>query len=429
MDRKKNSKHRSNRKNSGNKSITISKKSYLTLQEITNRFSTVRQKLFLPRFLRRMKKLKIGGLSGGNRIQLLNDGDDCFDEFITSMKKARLSINMETYIFKSDEVGWKVAEILAGKALAGIEVNLIYDSWGCLGTSPAIFSYMRDAGVELIAYRPFLTLKRIGDPFFRERDHRKILVIDGRTAFIGGVNIGNEYAGKNFSGQGWRDTHLKIEGPSVKDVQFFFIENWYRSGGEILEQKNHFPNIRSVGKKIIMIMGSKGKKNLKPIKESYLSAIRYAQHSIYITNAYFIPTAKVLRALLAAAKRGVDVRLLLPGKTDVPFVKFGSRYLYKKYLKQGIRVFEYGKSVLHAKTAVIDGCWATVGSSNLDALSFRRNLEINAVILDQDACAEMEKQFFHDLKFSTEFKLEDIARRSLPGFFVEWFFYRFRNIL
>ena len=212
-------------------------------------------------------------------------------------------------------------------------------------------------------------------------------------------------------------------------MQFFFIENWYRSGGEILEQKNHFPNIRSVGKKIIMIMGSKGKKNLKPIKESYLSAIRYAQHSIYITNAYFIPTAKVLRALLAAAKRGVDVRLLLPGKTDVPFVKYGSRYLYNKYLKQGIRVFEYDKSVLHAKTAVIDGCWATVGSSNLDALSFRRNLEINGVILDQDTCAEMEKQFFHDLKYSAEFKDEDLARRSLPGFFVEWFFYRFRNIL
>jgi cardiolipin synthase len=178
-----------------------------------------------------------------------------------------------------------------------------------------------------------------------------------------------------------------------------------------------------------MIMGSKGKKNIKPIKESYLSAMGYARHSIYITNAYFIPTVKVQRALLAAARRGVDVRLLLPGKTDVPFVRHGSRYLYSRYLRSGIRVYEYGPAVLHAKTAVIDGCWATVGSSNLDALSFKRNLEINAVILDQNIGEEMERQFFHDAAQSGEITLDEMSRRPLVLRLLEWFFYRFRNYL
>lgn len=385
-----------------------------------------KNRYFLPSFFADIKSRGVGGISGGNRVTLVTDGDKFFDTILRAIDSAKKSINLETYIFNSDNVGWLVASRLAEKASQGVEVNLIYDAVGCIGTSRELFRMMEKAGVEIIEFNPFVPWRRYWNISFR--DHRKILVVDGKKAFVGGINIGAEYAGKKYSGGNWRDTHVVIEGPAVRDVQFFFMENWFRNGGEVLQTGLHFPELGNKGDILLMILCSRNRKKGKPVQESYISAINNARDSVFITNAYFIPDAKIYRALVRAASRGVDVVLLLPGESDIPIVKYASRYLYKRYLKKGIRIFEYNASILHAKTAVIDGIWSTVGSSNLDRRSFRKNLEVNAVILDQEFGEVMEKVFERDLKKTDEITLENFQKRGALEFFLEWLAYRFRNI-
>lgn len=374
-----------------------------------------------------MKNMGIGGLSGGNSVRVITDGDDFFDSIISSIENARKSINLETYIFSSDAVGWLVAEKLAEKAEQGLEVNVIYDAFGSINASGMMFDMMRKSGVEIIEYHPFVPWRRYWN--ISLRDHRKILVIDGSMAFIGGINIGREYAGEKYEGGMWRDTHAVIEGPAVKDVQFFFMENWFRNGGAIMNSRYHFPDLPDTGDLLLMILCTRARKKVRPVYESYISAIRNARHSIYITNAYFIPDGKIYRSLVKAAERGVDVRLLLPGKSDVQFAKYASRYLYKRFLKRGVRIFEYSGSILHAKTAVVDGVWSTIGSSNMDRRSFRRNLEVNSIVLDQGFGERMEAVFLEDLKRSGEITLQAFEKRSFMEFFLEWLCYRFRNLL
>lgn len=376
--------------------------------------------------MREMKRLGIGGISGGNSVTLITEGDAFFTSIISSIENAQKSINLETYIFSSDSIGWLIAEKLGEKAAQGVEVNVVYDSVGSIAASSQMFSMMRKEGVEVIEYHPFVPWRRYWGISFR--DHRKILVIDGNRAFIGGINIGKEYAGEKFEGGNWRDTHIMIEGPAVTDIQFFFMENWYRNGGAVMNSRLYFPEIKDMGQKLLMILCASARRKVKPVHQSYISAIQNARNSIYITNAYFIPDAKIYRSLVKAAGRGVDVKIILPGISDIPFVKYASRYLYKRYMKKGIRIFEYSESVLHAKTAVIDGIWSTVGSSNLDRRSFRKNLEMNAVILDQSFGDEMETVFLRDIKKSNEITLEQFKKRSFIEFFIEWLCYRFRNL-
>lgn len=386
----------------------------------------IRDRLFLPGYLREMKNLRIGGLSGGNRVTLVTDGDAFFAEIMKAIRSAGSSINLETYIFNSDDIGWMIAGLLVKKARRGVEVNVIYDAIGCLSTSPGLFDYMRKGGVELVEYHPVIPWRKYFNVNFR--DHRKLMVVDGKTAFVGGINIGREYAGKRLRGGDWRDTHVRIEGPAARDAQFFFVENWYRNGGAIIDNGRHFPPVGEAGRKLVMMLCSSSRKKVKPIQESYVSAIRHARDYIYITNAYFIPDARIYRALAGAAGRGVDVRVLLPQKSDVPAVRHASRYLYKRYLKAGIRVFEYARTVLHAKTAVVDGVWSTVGSSNIDRRSFVSNLEVNAIVLDQGFGGGMRRVFLNDLKESVELRLEGWRKRSPLNYVLEWFWYRFRNM-
>ena len=399
-------------------------KRVILIKKAVRRF---RKKFFLPRFLREMKQLEIGGLSAGNAVRLLTEGDQFFSSVIRDIRSARKSINLETFIYTSDKVGWKIAKEIVLRAKKGVEVNIMYDAFGSLGTSGEIFSYLRENGVEIIEYHPVLPWRR----FFNltTRDHRKILVIDGRIAYAGGINIGQEYAGKKFKGGCWRDTHLRIEGPAVKDIQFFFIENWFRHGGSIVRNDYHFPELVNRGKKLLMVISTRSRKKIRPIFESYLSAIHNAKKSIHITNAYFIPDRKISHSLVDAVNRGVDVTLILPEKTDVTIVKFASRYLYNYYIRHGIKVFEYQKNILHAKTAVIDGVWSTVGSSNIDRLSLYINLELNIAVLDSDFGNDMESVFEHDLESCRRITAARLKKRPPVRFLLEWLAYRLRNIL
>ena len=222
---------------------------------------------------------------------------------------------------------------------------------------------------------------------------------------------------------------MKLEGPAVRNIEFFFMENWHRQGGAMVNFNKHFPPVQEKGDRLVMTLSSMSRKGIKPIQLAYLTAIQHAHESIYITNAYFIPDRKIFRALVRAARRGVDVRLILPGKSDLRVVQYASRYLYKRYLKNNIRVFEYQENILHAKTAVIDGIWSTVGSSNLDRRSFKKNREINAIVLDDIFGEKMVKVFFDDERKSEELLLENWDKRSLLQFILEWLAYRFRNLL
>ncbi len=387
----------------------------------------IKSRFFLPRFMRDIKRQGLGEFIDGNRLTLYTDGDAFFESFFGTIRNARLSINLETYIFNSDEVGWKTARLLVKKARSGVEVNVIYDAVGCIATSPAMFSYMRRGGVELVEYHPLLPWRKYWN--ITLRDHRKILVVDGTTAFVGGMNIGLEYAGKKMGGKNWRDTHMKIEGPAARSIEYFFMENWHRQGGAVMDISRHFAPVRKKGDRLVMTLSSTSRRGIKPIQVAYTSAIRSARGSVYITNAYFIPDRKIFRALVGAARRGVDVRLILPGKSDLRVVQHASRYLYKRYLRKGIRVFEYQENILHAKTAVIDGLWSTVGSSNLDRRSFKKNREINAIVLGNEFGKKMVRVFRDDEKKSKELLLDHWNRRSPLDFMLEWLAYRFRNLL
>ena len=410
------------KKQAGNTGFNLNNLWVHGIDELSALFKRRKNRHILPPFLRKMKKLNVGSLTGGNLLSILTDGDTCFNEFIEAIRSASVSINLETYIFNSDNTGWEIARLLAEKAKNGLEVNLIYDSAGCMGTSPSLFSYMRKEGVEVIEYNPVRPWRRISKMSLR--DHRKILVVDGSTAFIGGNNIGDEYAGSRYNGGNWRDTHLKIQGPAVRDIQYIFMENWYRNGGAMLQLHRHFGTIDTAGDTIVMVLGSKARKNsVRPIMESYISAIDNSHSSIHITNAYFVPNAKLYRSLIRAVERGVEVSVMVPGRSDIKFVEYASHYLYKRYLKKGIRLFEYVPSMLHAKTAVIDGIWSTIGSSNLDGVTLMRNLEINAVVLDQDFGRNMQKIFRNDLENCREVLLDDWEKRSPAHFVAEWFCY------
>ncbi len=392
----------------------------LHLKSLKNRY-------FLPKYLREMRKLRIGGLSGGNTINVITDGDVCFSLIVSSIKKAKKSINLETYIFNSDNVGWLIAKELVKASARGVEINLIYDSVGSVQTNSKLFEFMKSSGIDIIEFHPILNIRKIFK--INLRDHRKLMVIDGKTAFIGGMNIGKEYAGKKYQGEEWRDTHIKIEGPAVKDIQYFFMENYIRSGGIISDFASYFPELSKQDGKLVMILSSKTRRNIKPIKESYLSAIRNAKEFIYITNAYFVPDSKIYRALINSAMKGVDVCLILPKKTDIPIVRYAGMYLYKRFLKHGVKIYEYDYSVLHAKTAVIDGIWSTIGSANLDRRSVNYNLEINAVILDQEFGKKMKEIFNKDIFKSKQLTLEHYERRSVIHFVLQWLSYRFRKFL
>jgi cardiolipin synthase len=396
-------------------------------RKIPERIRKLKDRYIIPSFFRKMKKLKIGSVSGNNSVEIHTDGDSFFRAISEAIISARKSINMETYTFASDETGWEIAGLLSEKARQGLEGNLIFDSLGSIGSSRSIFSSMARSGVEIVEYNPVRPWKN----FFMQghRDHRKILVVDGSVAFIGGNNIGNDYSGAKHRGRNWRDTHLKIQGPAVRDIQYIFMENWHRNKGALMDINNHISDGLGRGGTTIMILGSRARRRTqKPIIQSYLAAIGKARKSIYITNAYFIPSGKLVRALTHASRRGVDVRIMMPEKSDVRIAQYASRYLYKRYMKCGMRLYEYRPTMLHAKTAVIDGVWSTVGSSNLDRFTLVRNLEINAVITDRGFGEEMKRIFMSDMKSCDELLLSRWEKRSPVNLLLEWLCYHLFSI-
>ncbi len=362
-------------------------------------------------------------LTTGNQVTLLVDGPATYRAMFAAIQGARDHINMETYILEDDEVGQRFAQALIAKQRQGVQVNLIRDSVGTLGTPAAFFKDLTDNGIKLLEFNPVNPAKARKGWEINQRDHRKLLIVDGRIAFLGGINISGVYSGGSFrsgsrapkekSELAWRDTDLQLQGPVVAELQRLFISTWEKQKGGPLTPKNYFPPPLAVGKQVVRAIGSSPDDPYSLIYATLLSAIGSAETSVRITNAYFAPDPQLLTALEAAAQRGVDVKLILPSKTDSWLIFHAGRHYYDRLLRGGVKIFERRGVILHSKTALIDGVWATVGSTNLDWRSFLHNDEVNAVVLGSDFGHQVEAMFDKDLAESEEITLDAWRHRPL----------------
>jgi cardiolipin synthase len=352
------------------------------------------------------------------------------------IEAARDHVNVEFYIVEDDEVGRQFAELLLRKAAQGVSVNLMYDSVGSLDTPRAYFDRLREGGVKVLEYNPVNPLRARGDWRINNRNHRKVVIVDGRVGFTGGINISSVYASgsspgrmRAFSGSsgsglgsgsgsrmsggsraasgssgggviGWRDTNVRLEGPAVAQLQKLFLSTWSKQQGEPLPEREWFPAVARAGDAPVRIVASGPENPVPAIYVSLLSAIMFSEKSVHITMAYFVPDPQTIAALTAAARRGVDVALVLPSYTDFWAVFHAGRSHYSELLEAGVKIYERQTALLHAKTIVVDGVWSTVGSSNMDWRSFLHNEELNAVVLGSTFGTQMDAVFQRDVKES-----------------------------
>lgn len=358
----------------------------------------------------------------GNKVALLQDGPATFQAMLTAIRDAKDHINMETYIIEDDEVGNRFTDALIEKQVQGVQVNFIYDSVGAINAPKEFFKRLTDSGIKILEYNPInpLTAKKGWD--VNQRDHRKLLVVDGQCAFLGGINISSVYSGGSFTQRSkgraegeppWRDTHMQVDGPVVGEFQKLFLVTWEKQKGETLAPRNYLPQLGNKGKEVVRAIGSSPDEPYSLIYATLISAIGSAETSVNLTNAYFVPDPQMLAALKDAAQRGVEVKIILPSHTDSWLVFHAGRSYYEELLSAGVKIYERRDALMHAKTALIDGVWSTIGSTNLDWRSFLYNDEVNAVILGQEFGVQMQAMFEKDLASSNLITLEQWNQRSI----------------
>ncbi len=362
----------------------------------------------------------------GNKVTLLQNGPATYAAMFAAIDAAKDSINLESYIFADDEAGQQFAERLLARQAAGVQVNVIYDSIGAVATPVAFFERLRAAGVQLLEFNPLNPLEvNTGEWSPNHRDHRKQLIVDGRIAFTGGINISSAYSSSPLirraitnqsaveeSKGGWRDTHIQIEGPVVAEFQKLFLETWAKQHGAPLAARDYYPELEPRGHEIVRAIGSTPDDPQRLIYLTLMSAISHARYSLHLTIAYFAPDPQLMEALITAAQRGVDVVLVLPSYSDSSTIINLGRSYYSELLKYGVKISQRRGALMHAKTACIDGVWSTIGSTNLDWRSFLHNDEVNAVILGRDFATQMETMFTQDLQASEAITLRRWQLRS-----------------
>ncbi len=375
-----------------------------------------------------MESVTKSPLTKGNKVTLLVDGPGTYAAMFKAIEGARVDINLETFIFEDDATGQKFADLLLRKRAEGVEVNLIVDSLGSFRTSGSFFDRLRSGGIRVVEFNDANPLKvhRRWDPI--HRDHRKVLIVDGKVAIVGGVNISHVYSSSpsraRNEGSGtlpWRDTDIQVEGPAVAEFQKLFVAIWSSQRGPKLSPADNFPRLKEEGNALVETVGSTPGENNRLNFVVYVAAITFAEHSIHLTNAYFVPDSQMLEALSDAARRGVDVKVVVPSTTDSGLALEAQRHCYSALLKSGVKIFERHKALLHAKTAVLDGVWSTVGSTNMDYWSFLSNDEVNAIVLSRDFAVDMEMLFDQDLAESEQIRLETWKKRPLGERVKEWF--------
>lgn len=361
-------------------------------------------------------------MSAGNALTLLQDGAQAYPSMLEAIEKASSCVCLETYILRSDRTGERFASALAAAAKRGVSCRVLFDSIGSWNVSPDFLHRLEHAGVKVHEYRPPRSRPLPWD--MHRRDHRKILTVDGKAAFVGGINIGDEYAPVEEGGEGWRDNHIRVEGPAAWELEASFLSLWRRETREKVRPSPRPPPGPSPAR--VRTVTNENWIMRHRIRRAYLHALRRAERSIEIANAYFIPDRFIRRALKKAAARGVSVRLLAPSRSDAASVLHASRRLYEELLSAGIRIFRYNGAVLHSKTVVVDRAWCAVGSYNMDHRSLFHNLEVNLSIVDPEFAEALGRSFESDIENSTEISPAQWRRRPLTARLKEFFFYSLR---
>lgn len=364
-----------------------------------------------PQFQRSMSVLLGPPLLEGNRVDTLVNGKQIFPAMLAAIRAARKSITFETYIYWSGKVGEQFASTLAERARSGVHVHLLVDWVGSSKMNSALLDSMRTAGVEIEKYHPpsWYTISK-----FNNRTHRKLLVVDGRVGFTGGVGIADEWDGNAEDADHWRDTHFRIEGPAVAQMQAAFIDNWLKVSGAVLDGADYFPAVAPSGNELAQVFKSSRDGGAESMHLMYLLSSVSATRTIDIAMAYFVPDDLSEMALVDALKRGVKLRMILPGPiTDTEVLRQASHGKWGRLLQAGAEIYEYQPTMFHCKVMVVDGLWSSVGSTNFDNRSFRLNDEANLNVLSAEFAERQTSIFNEDLKRSRRVTYEEWQNRPL----------------
>jgi cardiolipin synthase len=364
-----------------------------------------------PRFQRTMSHLLGPPVVPGNRVTTLLNGDQAFPAMLDAIKSARHSITLEAYIFWPGKMGTTFAEALVERARAGVATHLILDGLGSQKLDDELIEGMRRAGVHVAIFRPlrWYSLDRVN-----HRTHRKLLVVDGRVGFTGGLGIADLYQGHAQDKDHWRDGQFRVEGPAVGQLQGAFLDNWIETGGALLHGTDYFPPLDSAGSAWAQAVHSSPGGGTESLRLMYLLAIASASRTIRIANPYFVPNTLAVEMLVAARRRGVNVEVLVPGPiTDAGLVRRASRRKWGPLLEAGVSIYEYQPTMYHNKLIVVDDYWVSVGSTNFDNRSFRLNDEANLNVFDEAFAREQTEVFAQDRARSREVTLEEWRGRPI----------------
>jgi cardiolipin synthase len=365
----------------------------------------------------------------GNRVEVFRYGRTAFDAMLEAIDAARDHVHLESYVLAADATGRAFGEALARAAGRGVAAHLVLDAVGSWATPDAFLEDLERRGVHVVLFHPVRPWRvRHGRWLPMTRNHRKILVVDGRVGFTGGINIADEYASDGVTPGRWRDAHFRIEGPSVARLQRVFLGTLFRHSGREVEARDWFPRPVESGDHAVRVLPTSPLIGRPYVRIVLRRALRAAQRSIHATQAYFVPDTRVLYSLRSAARRGVDVSLVVPSRSDVPAALHAGRGYYSRLLRDGVRIHERLQTILHAKTVVVDGEWTILGSANMDIRSFRMNYEVSVDVLGRDLAERMEDLFREDLAASRALDSATWAQRPLGrkikerffGLFADW---------
>jgi cardiolipin synthase A/B len=375
-----------------------------------------------PEFRRSLEALG-SPMVDNNAAALFENGDACFGAMLDAIHKAQRSVNLELYIFDHGEVATRFAEALAGRARAGVEVRVLVDSFGSnLGS---LQDLLQAAGANVSEFKPLriYSIFKVGN-----RTHRRILTVDGRVGFTGGIGVDDRWKGDARNPREWRDTMVRVEGPVVAELQHIFLEDWLHTTGEVLHGDAQFPGVGPVGDKLVQAIGSSRTDQSSIAKLVFYMAIQAARERIWIENAYFVPDRQIRDGLLRAAARGVDVKVIVPGKyIDSPNVQLASRFHYGELLDGGVQVYEYQPTMMHNKVMVVDSIWSSIGSINFVNRSMRKNAEVSLTIYDRAFAFEVERMVERDLARCEVLSKQAWKKRGLLPRIGEVFFWLFSD--
>lgn len=355
---------------------------------------------------------RIGGtvVTRGNDVAIYTDPEQTFLALSLAIESARSHVHMQYYIFADDETGRAVRDLLVLKARQGVEVRLLLDAVGCWRLSRSVIRKLRRQGVKAAFFLPWgFTQRRLN---MNCRNHRKIVVVDGRTGFSGSQNIGDEYLGRRRRFGPWRDTHLRIKGPAVAQLQEVFVEDWHFATREELTADHYFPDPPLAGNRMVQIIPSGPDRRPDVMHQLFYAAVSDARQSVNVMTPYFVPDRSMLMALKSAAYRGVHVRLLMPARSDHWFVRWAARSYYEELLDAGVEIYEYAEGMLHSKVVVIDRRWGMVGSANMDERSFRLNFEVTTLLYDSGLAQELTADFESLRNRSSRILMDDLRSWS-----------------